>query len=515
MNHNRLQSWLAVPFLFLSVRSHADILVEKHQKVVYPSAKYCDPSILLEVEAGEIPGLNAPQLLEHWKQGGTPIDFPPYFKCMPDGRIITRRSTVPKAKEAVAPPPVAPTPTPAPAPEVPSVEEAPFLTQNKEPKEEIPPIHVEKPMTRVSELFKAGVPAKASTLSHSNSIINGVEKQTSGITRVSPVLTKKPQLGLGPVIASGGGAFILPLFGPLEAMAGEPKRETAQEKQLPLLPEENAPEQNETRETASPATPKPEEKKAAPVPVPKQEKKPEKKEEEKSSQKTPSPASPVAKTATNTEGLNLTVPVQEEGGKTTTGKETVTITKKEDVAFPVRREDTEREKEKLAAIQTKPIRGAVRSKKAVANKKVATTPKTKKIAKKQKKSANRVIASAEATPVPVPLSPATPAGPEMVVLLAKDQFFPKRIRVREGQEVRLLFTTVNKRPGALVIDTLQVQRWIPSSEEIQRLLGADAPSLGRRDLDPRKISEVTLKPLAGTYSFHDAVTGAEGEIIVE
>jgi hypothetical protein len=109
-----------------------------------------------------------------------------------------------------------------------------------------------------------------------------------------------------------------------------------------------------------------------------------------------------------------------------------------------------------------------------------------------------------------------PGVPDVAVILANNQFYPSRIKLRDGMQTRLIFATINKRPAALVFERLQIQRWIAKEE------GAQAPTENdrirfeaTREVTSSRITEIVLEPKRGIYSFHDAMTGATGEIIVE
>ena len=112
---------------------------------------------------------------------------------------------------------------------------------------------------------------------------------------------------------------------------------------------------------------------------------------------------------------------------------------------------------------------------------------------------------------PLVLAPALPSGPEVSIILSGNQFYPARIQLREGMRTRLLFTTVNARPAALIMERARVQRWIAGDPVKPR----DPRWETNRELAKNKVTEISLEPAAGSYSFHDAITGAEGEIFVE
>jgi len=112
------------------------------------------------------------------------------------------------------------------------------------------------------------------------------------------------------------------------------------------------------------------------------------------------------------------------------------------------------------------------------------------------------------------LLPELPIEPEVAVILSAKRFFPARIRLKEGQSTRLLFTSLNPRPAALVIEQLQVQRWIASEKGQSAGLGR-VPAEILREIGNNRMTEILLQPQRGTYTFHDALSGAVGEIVVE
>jgi hypothetical protein len=127
------------------------------------------------------------------------------------------------------------------------------------------------------------------------------------------------------------------------------------------------------------------------------------------------------------------------------------------------------------------------------------------------------FAPGERLPVPpsTPMVP-MPGVPDISIILANNQFYPSRIRLKEGIQTRLIFTTTNKRPAALVVERLQIQRWIAkedeqkSSSEMERIRWEVS-----RELNASRVTEIIVDPKEGIYSFHDAMTGASGEITVE
>jgi hypothetical protein len=109
------------------------------------------------------------------------------------------------------------------------------------------------------------------------------------------------------------------------------------------------------------------------------------------------------------------------------------------------------------------------------------------------------------------------SGPEVAIILSRSRFYPSAIRIRAGQAIKLVFTSVNKRPAALIMERLNVQRWMARGDQPP----AHANELDRarwevnRELTATRLVEIVLKPSGGIYSFHDALTGAHGEILAE
>jgi len=104
---------------------------------------------------------------------------------------------------------------------------------------------------------------------------------------------------------------------------------------------------------------------------------------------------------------------------------------------------------------------------------------------------------------------------DVSIILTSNQFFPSRIRLRDGQRIRLLFTTTNPKPAALVIERLQIQKWIAGTSDEPKRQVANFQLEINRELSPQRIAEVVLEPKLGVYEFHDAISGAAGEIVVE
>jgi hypothetical protein len=108
-------------------------------------------------------------------------------------------------------------------------------------------------------------------------------------------------------------------------------------------------------------------------------------------------------------------------------------------------------------------------------------------------------------------------GADISIILVNNRFYPSTIRLRGGSTARLLFTTVNRKPAALVMERLQVQRWI--GREDRPPMGISEVEHAKweltREVGMDRITEIVIHPTDGTYTFHDALSGATGEIIVE
>lgn len=112
--------------------------------------------------------------------------------------------------------------------------------------------------------------------------------------------------------------------------------------------------------------------------------------------------------------------------------------------------------------------------------------------------------------------PAPVQGPELAVVLADGRFRPARLRLKQGEATRILFTTLGRKPAALIIERLRVQRWLSRPEEAAlRSPASSGPWELNREVNSNRLTEIVLDPVKGTYSFHDAISGATGEIIVE
>jgi hypothetical protein len=107
--------------------------------------------------------------------------------------------------------------------------------------------------------------------------------------------------------------------------------------------------------------------------------------------------------------------------------------------------------------------------------------------------------------------------PEVAVILANKQFYPSRIRLKDGVQTRLFFTTINEKPAAVVVEKLQIQKWV--SKEVNSRQPASEQDRAKweatREVTKDRITEILMEPLRGSYSFHDVITGAKGQITVE
>ncbi|MFM8313910.1 MAG: hypothetical protein ACKOA8_06460, partial [Deltaproteobacteria bacterium] len=102
------------------------------------------------------------------------------------------------------------------------------------------------------------------------------------------------------------------------------------------------------------------------------------------------------------------------------------------------------------------------------------------------------------------------------IILAHQEFYPAKLVMKSGSSIRLLFTTTNRKPAALVIERLNIQRWVASSDEGQKKNELDRSKFEiNRELTASRVTEIEFEPKPGVYSFHDVITGASGEIVVE
>lgn len=107
-----------------------------------------------------------------------------------------------------------------------------------------------------------------------------------------------------------------------------------------------------------------------------------------------------------------------------------------------------------------------------------------------------------------------PITPEVAIILSHHRFHPEKVRLKKGIQTRLIFTTLNKRPAALIIERLDLQRWLAKDPPPANVL-EKAQWEVNREISTDRMTEIIIEPEKGEYSFHDALTGAKGEIIVE
>ncbi len=110
--------------------------------------------------------------------------------------------------------------------------------------------------------------------------------------------------------------------------------------------------------------------------------------------------------------------------------------------------------------------------------------------------------------------------PEVSVILSGQQFVPARFRIKSGMKTKIYFTTTQRRPSALVIERLSIQRWIGQHDaQFSNIATKESPKRDNdtinREINSQKMTEIILDPKPGTYGFHDPLSGARGEIIVE
>lgn len=111
-----------------------------------------------------------------------------------------------------------------------------------------------------------------------------------------------------------------------------------------------------------------------------------------------------------------------------------------------------------------------------------------------------------------------PPSPEIAVILHNKQFFPSRIRLKAGIPTKVYFTTTAERPAAIVVEQLQVQKWLAKDGAPERKIASEydrAKFEVTREVVANKMTEITFEPRRGTYGFHDAISGAKGQIVVE
>ena len=127
------------------------------------------------------------------------------------------------------------------------------------------------------------------------------------------------------------------------------------------------------------------------------------------------------------------------------------------------------------------------------------------------------------TPTPPPLKPRVPdrvteAPPsvEVAIILHNGTFYPSKIRLKDATRTKLYFATINDKPAALIIERLQIQRWIAKEDQPKPTNEIDRAKFElTRELSRNRITEIQLETVRGNYTFHDALSGARGQIVVE
>jgi hypothetical protein len=109
----------------------------------------------------------------------------------------------------------------------------------------------------------------------------------------------------------------------------------------------------------------------------------------------------------------------------------------------------------------------------------------------------------------VPTPNEAPPAQEAAVLFTPEGFFPNQVRLKANVPARLIFASVNKKPGALIVENLGIQRWVG-----ERGLASDGSEATRELLESR-MAEVLVELPPGAYPFSDALSGAVGELKVE
>lgn len=132
----------------------------------------------------------------------------------------------------------------------------------------------------------------------------------------------------------------------------------------------------------------------------------------------------------------------------------------------------------------------------------------------------QISATAPKPVTPLDGSMITIAVPEVSIILHGRQFVPASVRLKSGYKTKLFITSTGKKPSAIVIDRLSVQRWLAQHDAIFSGVNAqEKPQVEgesiNREINSTRVTEIILDPVPGTYSFHDPLSGAKGEIIVE
>ncbi len=139
----------------------------------------------------------------------------------------------------------------------------------------------------------------------------------------------------------------------------------------------------------------------------------------------------------------------------------------------------------------------------------AEDPKTRTVA-------SAPAAAGKAGLPPIAVTPSTYApGSEIAIVLSQDRFYPAEIRVRSGMASTLVFSSVNRRPAALVIEPVQSLRQPDSQSPVSAATSAEVPAEITRELGNDRVTAISFDLAKGKYNFHDALGAARGTIIVE
>jgi hypothetical protein len=113
------------------------------------------------------------------------------------------------------------------------------------------------------------------------------------------------------------------------------------------------------------------------------------------------------------------------------------------------------------------------------------------------------------TPMPKAVSQLTvvEGTNDISIIFSNKEFFPSQIKMKKTAKTRLIFTTTEKKPAALVFEKQKIYRWLAADSE-------KIPS-EYRELNPSRISEIYFDAEPGMYRFYDAMSGAQGEIQVD
>lgn len=118
------------------------------------------------------------------------------------------------------------------------------------------------------------------------------------------------------------------------------------------------------------------------------------------------------------------------------------------------------------------------------------------------------VPASQVAPIPVVSElKVVPGVNDIAIIFSNNQFYPSRIQMKATLKSRLIVTTTEKKPAALVFTKQKVQRWIASDSK--------RFSEEYREISPSRIAEIQFDAEPGVYQFYDAISGASGEIQVE